>query len=458
MPTLAHPTYLLAAGAASLIVVALHLLAWRRPTPVPFPTARFVPPSAVRAVSRAIRPTDVLLMLVRVAALLLAGAALARPVVAPARSGTARVLVVDVSRRVADVSAAIDSARAHAIGGDEVVWVRADSVAAVVSDSVERARSEVRGNLGAGLVAAIREAERLRRSRERVEIVVVSPFASESWSAAMFPIRSQWSGTVTTVRLPLRAGEAQGGATRDGGATDATLLPPVDDPVGAAFTVARDSATPPLRVTRDALTAADSAWARGGHLLVWWPRSAQGASANDSARVAILGDGTQSVAGHFAAVDGVRLAGEAILRWSDGTVSATEQPLGDGCLRTVAVEVPASGDEVLRPGFVRLVRSLAMPCGGGRNNAIADSVLARWSAVGESTGARRDSSGATALNSSAAPVAALPGSDAPSSPTVTRVLLFGVALLLLLEWWMRRARDVRFVAASADASSRREAA
>ncbi len=204
MPALSQPLYLFAAGAAAAVVVALHLLAWRRPTPVRFPTARFVPPSAVRAVSRAFRPTDVLLLLVRVAALLLAGLALAGPVVSPARSGVARVVVVDASRRVASLPAALDSARAHAAGADEVVWVRVDSVAAVSSDSVRGERSEARGRLSAGLVAAVRAANRLERSRERVEIVVVSPFAAESWDAATAGIRDAWSGAITPVRVAMR--------------------------------------------------------------------------------------------------------------------------------------------------------------------------------------------------------------------------------------------------------------
>lgn len=458
MPALAHPSYLLAAGAASLVVVALHLLAWRRPTPVSFPTARFIPPSAVRAVSRAIRPTDVVLMLVRVAALLLAGVALARPLVAPARSGTARVVVVDVSRRVADVAAAIDSARAHAAGADEVVWVRVDSSAVVVPDSLRPARSETRGELAAGLVAAIRVAQRLSRTRERVEIVVVSPFASESWSAAMRPIRAQWGGTIAAVRLPMRDDHVRDVGARADGAAAGAALPPVDDPVGAAFAVASDSATPRVRVTRDALTAGDSAWARGGDVLVWWPRPAQAAERKDPATVTILGDGTQSVAGHFAPVEGIALAGAAILRWSDGSVAATEQALGAGCVRTIAIEVPSSGDEVLRPGFARLVRSLATPCGGGSHMAIADSVLSRWLAAGASTGTGRDSAVASTPTSAAPSSALRPEQDAPSSPALSRALLAGVALLLLLEWWMRRARDPRLVAAASDAPSHREAA
>ncbi len=107
--------------------------------------------------------------------------------------------------------------------------------------------------------------------------------------------------------------------------------------------------------------------------------------------MAIVGDGTQSVAGHFAPIGTIALEGDAILRWSDGRVAATEQPLAAGCLRTVAIDVPETGDEVLRPGFARLVRTLAMPCGGGSAATLPDSVVARWASGQQRSGNARRS-------------------------------------------------------------------
>lgn len=466
MPVLTQPLYMLVAGAAAIVVVALHLLAWRRPTPVRFPTARFVPPSAVRAVSRALRPSDLLLLAVRVLALLLAGLALARPAVTASPRGAARVLVIDASRRVTSVQAAIDSARAHAGGADELSWVRVDSVARVYADSVPDARSTARGALGAGMVAAVREALRLARTRDSVEIVVVSPFAAESWSAAMPRLRAEWGGALRVVRMPIAQGDAGAGAALR--ARAAAVLPPLDDPIGAAFALAIDSAVPAIRVTREAPTAGDSAWARGGGVLVWWPRASAGDGARSgtsaaTADVAILASAWGSVAGHFAPLDRATPAGEAILRWSDGAVAASEHPLANGCMRTVAVSVPESGDEVLRPGFVRLVRSLAEPCGGGGAFAVPDSVLADWAA-----GAGMDA-GASAVNASVtevrprtgeagAGVRARDAESRPHSPTITRALLLAVALLLLLEWWLRRTRDQQVARVARAAPVRREAA
>jgi hypothetical protein len=56
-------------------------------------------------------------------------------------------------------------------------------------------------------------------------------------------------------------------------------------------------------------------------------------------------------------------------RWVDGAPAAVEFAVGAGCIRDVAIPVPAEGDVVLRPSFGRLVRALGAPCG-----AVAGSV------------------------------------------------------------------------------------
>ena len=92
------PVFLVAAAALSLAVVALHMLARRPPKPHVLPTARFVPHAQIRAPAIA-RPTDRRLMLFRIASVLLAGLAFARPVWSPTRD-VGRVIVLDHSRSV----------------------------------------------------------------------------------------------------------------------------------------------------------------------------------------------------------------------------------------------------------------------------------------------------------------------------------------------------------------------
>lgn len=466
MPVLAAPAYLLAAIAASAVVVALHLLAWRRPRPAPLPTARFAPPSAVRTLSRDVRLSDALLLLLRVAALLLAGLALARPALRPSREGTARVLVVDASRRVASMTEARDSARARAAGAAAVTWIRVDSAPSVVSDSAIGERAEVRGHLGSGVVAAIREAHRLAETHDSVAIVVVSPFAAESWDAGVEAMRGAWEGEVQAVRVKARDDGESGrsGPERVAGAQGAALrdLPPARDPLGAAFALALDRPAPPIRVRRDAPGAGDSAWVREGGIFVWWPESptigsdsSRGAASPGSggAGAEVLTSGVRSVAGRFARPAMTIPAGAVILRWGDGAAAATEQALGRGCIRAVGVVLPERGDEVLRPGFTRLVRELAGACGGGSAGLVEPRVVDAWA-----EGTRREARGAmpqaaasatqlkgdvgSAVAGESGRAAARQQETADAGRGVQRWLLLGVAALLLAEWAVRRRRRV----------------
>lgn len=106
--------------------VLIHLLRTHRATRVAFPSLRFVPPSRTAAVRMRL-PSDLALMLVRVAVVTLAIAALAGPVVLTAartaawNSRTARAVVVDTSgsMRVPDAaSVAPERAAAEAAAAE----------------------------------------------------------------------------------------------------------------------------------------------------------------------------------------------------------------------------------------------------------------------------------------------------------------------------------------------------
>lgn len=448
MMTLAAPWALLATGVAAAVVVALHLLAWRRPSPTPLPTARFAPPSAVRAVSRDLRLSDVALLLVRVAALLLAGLALARPAWTPRRTGTARVLVLDASRRVASVRDVADSARARSTGADATVWVRVDSVARVLADTSIGARADVRGVLGAGLVAGIREGVRLAKSYESVELVVISPFAAESWDASMEALRAQWPGAVSTVRVAAR--QATPGDSSGGESATARVLTPSNGPVGAAFALVVDSTTRNLRVIRTSLSAEDSAWASNGGVVVAWPNVTRPDSA---AAIEAISAGDRTVIGRFARERVDVASGRTIARWGDGSAAAQEVALGRGCVRTVGIGVPSSGDAALRPAFLAFVRRLATPCDGGNALLVDGARLSAWAAV-----PREPSNAATTPGTP--PRTSRPAINAAATPdhSLERWLLLLVALLLGVEWLLRRSRTAARSEQSTSPLASREAA
>src|SRR3954468_19047759 len=118
------------AGGAALIAFALHFIARSRPLAEPLPTARFIPERPIHARTRSIALSDVPLLLIRIAAVLLLAAAIAAPVLAPARGHVARVIVADRSRDGANIQEVRDSVRALFRSGD--VLVAFDTDAAVV--------------------------------------------------------------------------------------------------------------------------------------------------------------------------------------------------------------------------------------------------------------------------------------------------------------------------------------
>lgn len=162
-------------GAAALALpIAVHLLRRHRATRRPFPTLRFLPDARVVAVRRH-RPTDVPLMLIRLAVVAAAVIALAQPVwrnasaTRAADPGLSRAVVVDRSPRMAQPS---DDGRP----GGERAAAEVNRLSGATNQIVVDA-----ADIRAGLAAAIGWATRQTGDRE---IVVVSSFAAGSLSAA----------------------------------------------------------------------------------------------------------------------------------------------------------------------------------------------------------------------------------------------------------------------------------
>lgn len=355
-------------------------------------------------------------MLLRVLALLLLGAAFARPVLRPRGAALVRVFVADRSRDArADVG---DSVRALWREGDAIVVF--DSAAHALSrpavDSlIGESAGRARGRLSAGFVAGRRSASDVARSADSVELVVVSPFLPGETDGATSLLFSQWPGRVRLIRT--RAAE----------------------PVPVTITLADSASGSPLawvvavlsapnranslavRVIRDTPSAADSAAASAGSAVVFWPRAAAGAtmkveglSTINATLVASLG--RLSVPTGRSGAGGLRTAA----RWADGSPAAIEQPLGGGCIRTVGVGLPASGDLVLQPSFAAVARELLSPCGGARSEG-ASAADSSWRALGRS--------GAAAL---------APALLADHGKSPLAAWLLGSALAALLaEWWFR---------------------
>ena len=158
----AAPAFAWVGAGLALGVVALHLLAWRTPPASPLPTARFAPDAPVRTISAAVRPTDLVLLAVRVLVILLVSVALAGPRFASRARGLARVIVVDRSHGPEAWTSIGRVARSAYRRGDALVLL--DSAAREVrSPAPDSIVAGLPTNESAGMSAAmIRGSERNR--------------------------------------------------------------------------------------------------------------------------------------------------------------------------------------------------------------------------------------------------------------------------------------------------------
>lgn len=446
--TFLAPWALWAAGAVSATVIALHILASRNPRVTPLPTARFVPDVPLRATARALRLSDVALMLLRVAAVMLVGLAFARPEMTRARRVVGRVVLVDASRSLASPGEAVDSVTRLIAHRD--LLIAFDSSARMVrdggADSLRAALRETnthrpRGSISTALAAAMRAASSLRSDADSVEFVLISPLASEEWDAATSAIRAAWPGRVRLVHVAA----AQRGTASIARVEVINAQP--DDPVratasllgapamkassivsaSAAGVVSTDA--PLARIDRGSANASDTAWAGDrAHILVRWPSaldtSVGSARARpDTADAIVLEDGARAVVVSAFARMADPVPGRVVARWADGTAAATERALGAGCVRDVAIPLPRVGDLALRESTRRLVAALASPCGGSvMFTPASDSALAQLRGTGPLVATR-----------------ALETRTAPPGHLATWLLTAALALLLL-EPLVRRQR------------------
>jgi Aerotolerance regulator N-terminal len=365
--TFLAPGYLFASLIAAAAIVALHFIVTRQPRAGILPTARFVPDTRATTVAPARRPSDLLLMLLRVLLLLAAGAGLARPVLTARRGAEARVILVDVSSSARDSIATRDSVRAVYRNQDAIVLFDSSArlVTGNVGDSLAALRpTSRRGNLSAALIAALRAGSSLRDRADSLELVIVSPFAREELDAATDTIRKLWPGKARLVRVAaplLDTAAAPSSLTISGAADDplAVTVALARATAGASGLIDRGNAEEGGIPRRPASDAALIGWPASTR-----PRFAAPRAARDTVGGVMAGDAV--VVSTFERQwsfppDSLRGA-EVIARWVDGEPAAVEKSDGTGCVRSVAIPVTPIGDFVIRHDFVRVVASLSRPC------------------------------------------------------------------------------------------------
>ena len=323
--TLLAPGFFFASLAVAAGIIALHFIVTRQPRAAILPTARFVPDLPATATARATRPSDLLLMLLRVLLVLAAGAGLAEPILKPSRGAEARVILADASRSTRDAAAMRDSVRA--VYRDHDVLVVFDSSARLViasaADSISSLQvSQKRGNLTAALIAAMRAGSALRDRADSIELVIVSPFAREEMDAATDSVRRLWPGRARIVRVGRGASETTRVAERF------ELKANAADPLQVTASLARNDSTATGVIVRD---VSDTVSSSADRALIEWPALSRPGGAVARAAVDTIGgvmSGDAVVISTFERrwsypADSL-LGAEVVARWIDGEPAAIE--------------------------------------------------------------------------------------------------------------------------------------
>lgn len=330
------PGFLIAAAGAALAVIALHFIVTRRPRSIVFPTARFVPDLPVAARSRSLQLSDLLLLAVRVLAILLAGAALARPVFPPKRERVVRVIAADVSGSVASIAETRDSVRALFRSGDALVLFDTAARLAGSPDSIGTgARVAASGSLSAGLVAALRAGSGVRDGADSVELVVVSPATVTERDRATRAIRAQWPGRGRFVHV------------------SAAAAAPDTNSVRGKQIDFLSASRPRFAIARNRIDTVGAVVANGNVVIAPFER-----------RWRFVSDSLAH--------------SRVIARWIDGEPAAIERDSAATCTRSVAIPIDSTGDMLVRPSFVRFRAALSESCGyhASATDAEAASMLA----------------------------------------------------------------------------------
>ena len=218
------------------VPIAVHLLARRRATRVPFPTLRFLDASSRVSVRRQ-RVTDHALLAVRLAILVAAVAALAQPFLMTAgrRQNPAaplvRAIVVDTSASMQRLTAPAAPTAPATPAAPAIADAR--DQARSIAESAQVHRTMETSNLPAAVTGAI---DWLGTQAGRHEVVVISDFQSGAIAAAdiaaipagtgirMIRIAAQPAAAVTMPAVSSATGDTVATATATPTGTDATWI------------------------------------------------------------------------------------------------------------------------------------------------------------------------------------------------------------------------------------------
>lgn len=418
MITFAAPGFLLAGAILAVVPIVLHLLARTTPERRPLPTARFLTVDR-RTQLRVRRPSDLLLLALRVMFIVLLGAAFADPEWLPARTGAGVVVLLDGGAGMAPVWDEAVAAARGGLGPDGTLVVF-DSVARVAADPERALDSLATAGPGAGAASYLAALRGLKAAAgalpaESATAVLVTRPRWSAWSPGVAMAReAAWRARIEVVALEAPSprvdrmeeqadGRSPGmdggsadvegggpgveGATEPGeamawvvlGAEDHPLRPYAAAALGAlGYAPASDTLAGLVLVLPDADDATPRAipeaprvvllggrmeggWERGGRPWIS-SREAPGGPARSRGRL-VLPDG-RAIEG-WVPQGGRPAAGSVVVAvWEDGRPAAAATRRGDGCHAYLAAE-PGTSAAAADPAFPWLIRALADACAAG---------------------------------------------------------------------------------------------
>ncbi|HET7232990.1 MAG TPA: BatA domain-containing protein, partial [Longimicrobium sp.] len=431
---------------AALVPLALHLIRRRPPARAPLPTERFLSPDPRTSV-RVSRPTDPLLLVLRMLLLILAGAAFARPVWIPKSRGTSEIVLLDRGAAMASGDGwrqAVSAARQHLLSVDgkprgelvlfdtAAVHVRRRRITPALFDSLAAAPPSASTVRYGAALRAIPGAARELRGADSVRVTMITRPRWSAWSDGLAPLRrAMWPGSIGLIALP--AAPPADSVARDTTPRRAAVIADPRDPV-TSYPVAALEATgwsvsvvaPGQALPADARLIVASAalpnetvgeiLARvdGGATLLadataipsitatlpW----AGPARADSAAGAMWFGDGLH-VAGAAGRVTGEPERGASVIAaWDDGRPAAVARRTRAGCMVVVGTSV-GRGEMVLDAAYPRVLERLARGCESPANafsddaplDAGARAVLAGAGARTVAAGTLRAAGGGTGL-------------------------------------------------------------
>lgn len=403
MLTLGAPLFLLAGALAALVPLALHLIRRRPPTRSPLPTARFLSEDA-RSSIRVSRPTNRLLMALRMLVLLLAGAAFARPSWVPAPRGTREVVLLDRSAAMRDSDAwrrGVEQARRTLLAPDgsargdlvlfdtSAVHLPQRRITAATFDSLTAAGPSTHPASYAAALRAIDPAARGLRGAHSVRVTMLSALRWGGWRPGMSALRqAAWPGAIRLPELaaasppdtapamepdvrPVATVIASGGAGR-------FVVPALEATGWTTRAMDRLSATDARLIVAlrpdDGLRAAAEAGATvvvdaagaGSPRPNWLPVQKAATRLRSDAGDLWFGPDLRLPGATFRADLRTRRGAKVVAAWDDGRPAVVAARLGKGCVVLAGTRLE-DGALPLSPAFPRALDRMARACDGDRS-------------------------------------------------------------------------------------------